>query len=96
MFILVWQMILQHAMTMASKICGSLVGAHGASDPAGIVADLGIDTRIIPLGTAVTPGHDTLKLVVAHHGATGVTLQSRSVSEKSIIATKITFTYLLA
>lgn len=85
MFILLCQMILQHAMIMASKICGSLVGVHGVSDPGGEVADLGIDTRFVFLGTAITPGHNTLKLVVAHHGAARVTLQSRSVSEKSII-----------
>lgn len=84
-------MILQRAMIMASKICGSLVGVYGASDPGGVVADLGIDTRFVFLGTAVTPGHNTLKHVVAHHGAARVTLQSRSVSKKSIIATKITY-----
>lgn len=89
MFILVCQMILQHAMIMDSKNSGRLVGVHGVSDPGGKVADLGIDTRLVSLGTAVTPGHNTLKLVVAHDGAARVTLPSRSVSEKSIIAIKL-------
>lgn len=89
-------MILQHAMIMALKIHGSLVGVHGVSDPSGEVADFGIDTRFVPLGTPVTPGHNTLQLVVAHHWAAGITLRYRSVSEKSIIAAKSIFIYLLA
>lgn len=96
MFILVCQMLQQRAMIKASKICGSLVGVHGVSDPGGVVADLGIDTRFVSLGTPITPGHNTLKLVVAHHGAARIALNCRSVSEKSITATKITFIYLLA
>ncbi len=83
-------------MIMASKQSGSLVGVHGVSDPGGEVADLGIDTRFVPLGTAITPGHNTLQLVVAHHWATRVTLQARS-QNKSITAIKKRFCiYLLA
>lgn len=57
---------------LGSKV--SLVGGHGAADPGVVVADLGVDTRLVPLSAAVTPGHHTLELTVAHHGATGVTL----------------------
>jgi len=55
----------------------TLVGGHGAADPAVVVADLGVDSRLVPLGAAITPGHHTLQLTVAHHGATGVTLMGR-------------------
>lgn len=51
-----------------------LVGGHGAANPGVVVADLGVDTRLVPLGTAITPGHHTLQLTVAHHGATRVSL----------------------
>ena len=36
---------------------------------------LGVDTGVTGLSTSVTPGHNTLKLTIAHHGATGVTLR---------------------
>ncbi len=62
------------------NICGSLVGVDGGVDPRDVVADLGIDTRFVPLGTAVTPGHNTLQPVAAHHWATRVTLQATRVS----------------
>lgn len=52
----------------------TLVGGHGAADPGGVVADLGVDSRIVPLGAAITPGHHSLQLIVAHHGAARVTL----------------------
>lgn len=52
----------------------TLVGGHGAANPGVVVADLGVDTRLVPLGTAGTPGHHTLQLTVAHHGATRVFL----------------------
>lgn len=55
----------------------TLVGGHGAADPGVVVADLGVDSRLVPLGAAVTPRHDTLKLTVAHHGATRVSLIGR-------------------
>lgn len=51
-----------------------LVGGHGAANPGVVVADLGVDSRLVPLGAPVTPGHHTLQLIVAHHRATGVTL----------------------
>ena len=50
------------------------VGGHGAVDPGVVVADPGVDSRPVPLGTAVAPGHHTLQLTVAHHGATRVSL----------------------
>ena len=52
----------------------SLVGGHGAADPGVVVAYLGVDTGLVPHGTAVSPGHNTLQHTVAHHGATRVTL----------------------
>lgn len=54
----------------------TLVGGHGVLDPGSVVADLGVDTGLVPLGAAVSPGHDTLQLTVAHHGATGVSLRA--------------------
>ena len=51
-----------------------LVGGHGAADPGVVVADLGVDSRLVPLGAAIAPGHHTLQLTIAHHGATRVSL----------------------
>lgn len=53
----------------------SLIGAHGVSDPGGIVANLGVNTRSVSLGTTITPGHNTLQLTAAYNWATRVTLQ---------------------
>lgn len=39
---------------------------------------LGVDTRVVPLSTSVSPGHNTLQLTVAHDGATRVTLRTES------------------
>ena len=36
---------------------------------------LGVDTGVAGLSTAVSPGHNTLQLTIAHHGATRVTLR---------------------
>lgn len=52
----------------------SSVGGHGVADPAVVVADLDVDTGLVLLGAAYTPGHHTLQLTVAHHGATRVHL----------------------
>ena len=38
---------------------------------------LGVDTGVAGLSTAVSPGHNTLQLTIAHHGATRVTLRER-------------------
>ena len=38
---------------------------------------LGVDTGVAGLSTAVSPGHNTLQLTVAHNGATRVTLRQR-------------------
>lgn len=54
-----------------------LVAGHGGADPGVVVADLGVDSRLVPLGAAIAPGHHTLQLAVAHHGATGVTLRAQ-------------------
>lgn len=53
----------------------SLVGSLGAGDPGVVVADLGVDTGVVPQGTAVSPGDNTLELSIADHGATRVTLR---------------------
>ncbi len=36
---------------------------------------LGVDTRMAGLSAAVSPGHNTLQLTIADHGATRVTLR---------------------
>lgn len=64
-------------MTGLNDFISHLVGGHGVADPGVVVADLGVDTRPVPLGTAITPGHNALKLTTAHHGATRVTLKHR-------------------
>lgn len=56
------------------RLAGRSVGGHGVADPGAVVADLGVDAGLVPLGTAVTPGDHALQLTVAHHGATGVSL----------------------
>ena len=61
--------------TNDSKV--TLVGGHGAANPGVVVADLGVDSRLVPLGTAITPGHHALQLTIAHHGATGISLTGR-------------------
>lgn len=62
---------------LSVRIVGCLVGGHGVADPAVVVADLGVDTRVVPLGTAVTPGDHTLQLTAAHHGAARVSLSGQ-------------------
>lgn len=59
----------------------TLVGGHGTANPGVVVADLGIDSRLVPLGTAIAPGHHTLQLTVAHHGATRVTLTESKIRQ---------------
>lgn len=61
--------------TNDSKV--TLVGRHGAANPRVVVADLGVDSRLVPLGAAITPGHHALQLTIAHHGATRVSLTGR-------------------
>ena len=43
---------------------------------------LGVDTGVAGLSTAVSPGHNTLQLTIAHHGATRVTLREREKERK--------------
>lgn len=40
---------------------------------------LGVDARVVLLSASVSPGHNTLQLTIAHHGATRVTLETRTV-----------------
>lgn len=54
---------------------GSLVGNNSLLNPVHIVADLGIHTRIIWQGTAITPGDDALELSIADQRAIRVTLE---------------------
>ena len=42
---------------------------------------LGVDTGVTGLGTAITPGHNTLELTIAHHRATRVTLREREIDK---------------
>lgn len=35
-------------------------------DPSEVVPDLGVDTRVVSIGTANAPGHDALKFTIAH------------------------------
>lgn len=54
-----------------------LVGSDGLLNPAHVVADLGVDTRLPFLSTANTPGDNALKLSVADHRPTRVTLRNK-------------------
>ena len=51
-----------------------LVGGDGLLNPAHVVADLGVDTRLVFLSAAIAPGDNALELSTADHRATGVTL----------------------
>lgn len=63
---------------MAGRQMRSLVvGSHGLLNPVHEVADLGVDTRLVLLGTAITPGDNSLKLSIADHRATRITLWTR-------------------
>ena len=44
------------------------------SDPGHQAADLGVDARVVGLGTALAPGHDALELPVAYQRSARVTL----------------------
>ncbi|MGH0176360.1 UNVERIFIED_CONTAM: hypothetical protein FKN15_072628 [Acipenser sinensis] len=50
---------------------------HGALDPGQKGADLGVDHRVVLLGTAVPPGDQAMHLVIADQGAPRVTLRVR-------------------
>ena len=52
------------------------VGGHGVANPGVVVADLGVHSGLVPLGAAITPGHHSLQLTVAHHGASRVSLRA--------------------
>lgn len=66
------------SIVMAGGHVGSLVvGSHGLLNPVHEVADPGVDTRLVLLGTAIAPGDNSLKLSVANHRATRITLQRR-------------------
>ena len=51
-----------------------LVGSDGLLNPAHVVADLGVDPRLVFLSTAIAPGDNALKLSTADHRAARVTL----------------------
>lgn len=52
-----------------------LIATHGVPDPGSVVADFGVDTRLILKSAAITPGHDTLQLIVTHNWATRISLK---------------------
>lgn len=54
-------------------------------DPGQQGTDLGVDTRIVGLGTANTPGHDAMQLSVTHQGTAGVTLREKQRGEREIM-----------
>lgn len=54
-----------------------LVGGDGLPNPAHVVADLGVDTRLPFLSTASTPGDNALERSVADHRPTRVTLRNK-------------------
>lgn len=60
---------------------GALVAGHRRLNPVHEIADLGVDARFVLLGAAVTPGDNSLELVVADHGATRVALGSKKVGQ---------------
>ena len=51
-----------------------LVGSDGLLNPAHVVADLGVDTRLVSLSAAIAPGDNALELSIADHRAARVTL----------------------
>lgn len=59
------------------KKWNSLVGSDGLLNPVHIVADLGVDPRLVFLGAAIAPRDNTLELSIADHGATRVTLSKK-------------------
>ena len=52
-----------------------LVAVYGAGDPGVVVANLGVDTGPVRLGTAIAPGNNTLQLTIAHDWATRISLE---------------------
>lgn len=64
-----WHIVMQHK--------NDLIAVHGAGDPGIVVAHFGVDTRLVPLSTAVTPGHNALQLIVAHDWATRISLERK-------------------
>jgi hypothetical protein len=64
-----------------------LVVSHGVSDPLAEHTDLAVNTRMILLSTSITPGHNTMKLAIAHHRATRVTL-ARVLSSLQVSSTE--------
>lgn len=65
-----WSWLAERVM----KRWSCLVGGDGLLNPAHVVADLGVDTRLVFLSAARAPGDNALELSTADHRATGVTL----------------------
>ena len=61
-----------------------LVGGDGLPNPAHVVADLGVDTRLPFLSTASTPGDNALERSVADHRPTRVTLHEREETVRTL------------
>lgn len=55
------------------------VGGNGGLDPGDVVANLGVNSGIAPLGASNTPGNNALQLSVADHGTTRVSLCTQRV-----------------
>ena len=81
------QPVVEHANLKGRKSRVRAVNKHNTAESTGervlmkfkiFEIYLGVDTGVVPLGTSVAPGHDTLQLTVAHDGATGVTLRTES------------------
>lgn len=56
-----------------------LVGGNGGLDPGDVVANLGVNSGIAPLGTSITPGDNALELSIADHGTAGISLCTQRV-----------------
>lgn len=61
-----------------TRLCSRLYCSsrcHCVLDPWGVVADLGVDPRLVSQSAALSPRHDSLELSTTHHRTTGVTLR---------------------
>ena len=66
---------------MAGGLGALAVGCYRLLNPVCKVAHLGVDARLVLLGTAIAPGDDALELSFADHRATRVTLGRRQTGQ---------------
>lgn len=61
-----------------------LVGSDGLPNPVHVVVDLGVDTRLVSLSTAIAPGDNALEHSTASHRATRVTLSRKEETVRTL------------